>query len=94
MALCYVAKFRGNGYPVNHRYHTIITLRSVGQVECELTFVGLLVLQNTLKPETSPVIRQLMSAKIRTVMVTGLSYLYPSSYGYWSVFILATQLWL
>ncbi|KAK3865299.1 hypothetical protein Pcinc_029091 [Petrolisthes cinctipes] len=41
------------------------------QVECELSFVGLLVLQNTLKPETSPVIRQLMSANIRTVMVTG-----------------------
>nr|XP_045614574.1 polyamine-transporting ATPase 13A3-like isoform X3 [Procambarus clarkii] len=41
------------------------------QVECDLTFVGLLILQNMLKPETSVVIRQLQRANIRTVMVTG-----------------------
>ncbi|KAK7028908.1 hypothetical protein SK128_015024 [Halocaridina rubra] len=41
------------------------------QVERDLTFVGLLVLQNMLKPETAPVIRQLKDANIRTVMVTG-----------------------
>ncbi|XP_042231974.1 polyamine-transporting ATPase 13A3-like isoform X3 [Homarus americanus] len=41
------------------------------QVECDLTFVGLLILQNMLKPETKPVICQLQKANIRTVMVTG-----------------------
>ncbi|XP_047486397.1 polyamine-transporting ATPase 13A3-like isoform X3 [Penaeus chinensis] len=41
------------------------------QVECDLNFVGLLILQNMLKPETAPVIRQLRAANIRTVMVTG-----------------------
>ncbi|KAG7163306.1 cation-transporting ATPase 13A3-like 1 [Homarus americanus] len=40
-------------------------------VECDLTFVGLLILQNMLKPETKPVICQLQKANIRTVMVTG-----------------------
>ncbi|XP_063886478.1 polyamine-transporting ATPase 13A3-like isoform X4 [Scylla paramamosain] len=41
------------------------------QVEKDLVFVGLLVLQNMLKPETTPVIRKLAKANIRTVMVTG-----------------------
>lgn len=41
------------------------------QVEKDLTFLGLLVMQNTLKPETTPVIKVLKDAKIRCVMVTG-----------------------
>ena len=40
-------------------------------VECELTFLGLLVLENRLKKETTPVITQLKQANIRTIMVTG-----------------------
>ncbi|XP_013403365.2 probable cation-transporting ATPase 13A3 [Lingula anatina] len=40
-------------------------------VECELTFLGLIIMQNSLKPETTPVIRQLKAANIRVVMVTG-----------------------
>ncbi|XP_044255627.1 polyamine-transporting ATPase 13A3-like isoform X1 [Tribolium madens] len=40
-------------------------------VECDLIFLGLLVMQNTLKPETTPIIRLLHDAKIRTVMITG-----------------------
>ncbi|XP_015925261.1 polyamine-transporting ATPase 13A3 isoform X3 [Parasteatoda tepidariorum] len=40
-------------------------------VEKDLTFLGLLILQNTLKPQTTPVIKTLSDAKIRTVMVTG-----------------------
>jgi predicted P-type ATPase len=40
-------------------------------VECDLIFLGLLVMQNTLKPETTPVIRLLHNANIRTVMITG-----------------------
>ncbi|XP_055952712.1 polyamine-transporting ATPase 13A3-like isoform X3 [Argiope bruennichi] len=41
------------------------------QVEKDLTFLGLLIMQNTLKPETTPVIKVLKDAKIRCVMVTG-----------------------
>lgn len=41
------------------------------QMECHLQFLGLLVMHNTLKPETTPVIRQLRAANIRCVMVTG-----------------------
>ncbi|KZS08802.1 putative Cation-transporting ATPase 13A2 [Daphnia magna] len=40
-------------------------------MECNLKFLGLLVMHNTLKPETTPVIRQLRNANIRCVMVTG-----------------------
>jgi len=36
-----------------------------------MIFLGLLVLENRLKPETLPVIRTLKDAAIRTVMVTG-----------------------
>lgn len=41
------------------------------QIEDDLIFEGLIILQNALKPETTPVIRELHAAKIRTVMVTG-----------------------
>ncbi len=40
-------------------------------VECDLNFCGLLVMENKLKPQTSPVIRELQQANIRTVMITG-----------------------
>ncbi|XP_069467226.1 polyamine-transporting ATPase 13A2 isoform X2 [Ambystoma mexicanum] len=39
--------------------------------ESELTFLGLLIMRNVLKPETAPVIHLLRNANIRTVMVTG-----------------------
>lgn len=41
------------------------------QVECKLTFLGLVVLENQLKVETAPVIAALNDANIRTIMVTG-----------------------
>ncbi|XP_061189779.1 polyamine-transporting ATPase 13A3-like [Saccostrea echinata] len=41
------------------------------QVERNLTFLGFLVLENRLKPETTPIIHKLLDADIRTVMVTG-----------------------
>ncbi|XP_076452131.1 polyamine-transporting ATPase 13A3-like isoform X2 [Babylonia areolata] len=41
------------------------------QVECDLTFLGLLVMENRLKPETTPIIHKLLEASIRTIMVTG-----------------------
>lgn len=42
------------------------------EVECDLEFLGLLVMENRLKPETTPVISQLHSANIKTIMVTGM----------------------
>ncbi|XP_070560588.1 polyamine-transporting ATPase 13A3-like isoform X2 [Ptychodera flava] len=50
-----------------HQAHRIAR----NDVECELNFLGLLIMQNTLKPETTPIIHQLKRANIRTVMVTG-----------------------
>ncbi|XP_014662698.1 PREDICTED: LOW QUALITY PROTEIN: probable cation-transporting ATPase 13A3, partial [Priapulus caudatus] len=40
-------------------------------VECDLEFLGLVALENRLKPQTTPVISQLRQANIRTVMITG-----------------------
>ncbi|XP_043926213.1 probable cation-transporting ATPase 13A4 [Protopterus annectens] len=40
-------------------------------VESDLTFLGLLILENRLKPETVPALRELKDARIRTVMITG-----------------------
>lgn len=41
------------------------------ELECNLKLVGLLVLQNKLKPESQPSMKILRKADIRTVMVTG-----------------------
>ncbi|KAJ8254750.1 hypothetical protein GJAV_G00196960 [Gymnothorax javanicus] len=48
-------------------------LRTVNRevIECEMDFLGLLILQNKLKPQTVPVVAELHRANIRTVMVTG-----------------------
>ncbi|NWX96331.1 AT135 ATPase, partial [Nothoprocta ornata] len=40
-------------------------------VESELVFLGLLVMENRLKRETEPVLRELAAARIRSIMVTG-----------------------
>lgn len=41
------------------------------KVQCNLTFLGFLVMQNKLKPQSSHVIQQLRVANIKCVMVTG-----------------------
>ncbi|XP_072383561.1 polyamine-transporting ATPase 13A3-like isoform X2 [Diabrotica undecimpunctata] len=41
------------------------------KIECDLTFLGFLIMHNPLKEETAPVIKILQNANIRTVMVTG-----------------------
>ncbi|XP_005344847.1 probable cation-transporting ATPase 13A5 [Microtus ochrogaster] len=41
------------------------------KVESELTFLGLLIMENRLKKETKPVLKELSEARIRTVMITG-----------------------
>nr|KAF6477152.1 ATPase 13A4 [Molossus molossus] len=50
-------------------HHTTALARD--EVECDLIFLGLLILENRLKEETKPVLEELISAKIRTVMITG-----------------------
>uniref|UniRef100_A0A6A7FU09 Cation-transporting ATPase n=1 Tax=Hirondellea gigas TaxID=1518452 RepID=A0A6A7FU09_9CRUS len=50
-----------------HRVHKV----DREEVECNLQFLGLLVMENRLKQETKVVIQQLHQANIRTVMVTG-----------------------
>ncbi|XP_075058379.1 putative cation-transporting ATPase 13A4 [Mixophyes fleayi] len=40
-------------------------------VESGLEFLGLLILENRMKPETKPVLQELSAANIRTVMITG-----------------------
>ncbi|XP_066097799.1 probable cation-transporting ATPase 13A4 isoform X1 [Saccopteryx bilineata] len=50
-------------------HHTIALTRD--KVESDMAFLGLLVLENRLKEETKPVLEELISARIRTVMVTG-----------------------
>lgn len=41
------------------------------EVETDLCFLGLVVLENRLKPETTGIIAMLRGANIRTIMVTG-----------------------
>ncbi|KAM3930934.1 putative cation-transporting ATPase 13A4 [Leptodactylus fuscus] len=41
------------------------------EIESDLVFLGFLIMENKLKPETKPVLQELMEAKIRTVMITG-----------------------
>ncbi|XP_015912736.2 polyamine-transporting ATPase 13A3 [Parasteatoda tepidariorum] len=41
------------------------------ELECDMQFQGLIVLQNRLKPETVPTLNVLKAADIRTIMVTG-----------------------
>jgi cation-transporting ATPase 13A3/4/5 len=40
-------------------------------VESELQFLGLLIMQNNLKPETADVLKTLRSCEIRAIMATG-----------------------
>ena len=41
-------------------------------IESELTFFGFLIMQNMIKPETTPIINELQNAGLKTVMVTGI----------------------
>lgn len=52
-------------------YLQMLLVLTMLQLENDLNFLGLLIMQNTLKPETAPVIAQLQVAQIRCVMVTG-----------------------
>uniref|UniRef100_A0A8C2TTM3 Cation-transporting ATPase n=1 Tax=Coturnix japonica TaxID=93934 RepID=A0A8C2TTM3_COTJA len=54
-----------------HKYNHVSFLLSREEVESGLEFLGLLVMENRLKPETKPVLRELAAARIRSIMVTG-----------------------
>lgn len=41
------------------------------KIECDLTFLGFVILENRLKPDTCDIINDLSAANIRTIMVTG-----------------------
>lgn len=57
---------------VGHRVTSDLVLpTSRDAVEQELSFLGLLVMRNLLKPQTTPVIQALRRTHIRAVMVTG-----------------------
>ncbi|XP_056003243.1 polyamine-transporting ATPase 13A3-like isoform X2 [Ostrea edulis] len=57
-------------FPTKLKYTKIQRIQRE-QVERNLTFLGFLVMENRLKPETTPIIHKLLDANIRTVMVTG-----------------------
>lgn len=40
-------------------------------IETNMEFLGLIIMQNKIKPETAGVLRDLRQANIRTLMVTG-----------------------
>lgn len=44
------------------------------EVECDLTFAGLVILENRLKDQTTPVIEELQGANMKIIMVTGKVY--------------------
>ncbi|XP_078063972.1 putative cation-transporting ATPase 13A4 [Mustelus asterias] len=54
----------------NSRDITVANLKRE-DVESDLVFLGLLILENKLKPQTIPVLSELSNARIRTVMITG-----------------------
>lgn len=48
-----------------------ITTNIFLKVQCDLIFLGFLVMQNKLKPQSSNIVQQLRTANIKCVMVTG-----------------------
>lgn len=58
--------------PLRVAYTRVMRLQR-SSIERQLQFLGLLVMENRLKPESAPVIELLKKARIRPVMVTGKS---------------------
>ncbi|XP_012635697.2 putative cation-transporting ATPase 13A5 [Microcebus murinus] len=67
------------GFRVIALAHKVLKMGKLLEVEClareevesDLTFLGLLIMENRLKKETKPVLKELSEARIRTVMITG-----------------------
>lgn len=51
-------------------YYKVMSLKREN-IECDLKFLGFVLLNNELKPETIPTIKSLHNARIKTVMATG-----------------------
>ncbi|XP_046445093.1 polyamine-transporting ATPase 13A3-like isoform X2 [Daphnia pulex] len=72
-------EYTRQGFRVIALAHRLVEIRSLHKLqkvqredlENELTFLGLVVLENRLKPDTKAIINQLSDAAVRTVMVTG-----------------------
>lgn len=60
----------GKSLPDNVSWHAATKLTR-DQIESDLDFYGLLVLQNAIKPETTGIINELTQAELTTLMVTG-----------------------
>lgn len=43
------------------------------EIECDLIYAGLVILENRLKDQTTPVIEELQGANMKIVMVTGIA---------------------
>lgn len=65
-----VIALAGKSLPENVSWHAAIKLTRE-QIESDLDFYGLLVLQNAIKPETTGIISELAQADLTTLMVTG-----------------------
>ncbi|NXL84613.1 AT135 ATPase, partial [Alectura lathami] len=71
--------YTSQGFRVIALAHKVLSLgKDVGmsdlereEVESGLAFLGLLIMENRLKPETKPVLQELAAARIRSIMVTG-----------------------
>lgn len=61
------------GYKPLARKMTYAKVQRVSRekIECDLTFLGFVILENRLKPDTCEIINNLSDANIRTIMVTG-----------------------
>lgn len=66
-----VIALAGKSLPSSVSWFTASNKYTRDQIESDLDFYGLLIMQNAMKPETSGIIAELAEAGIRTVMVTG-----------------------
>nr|XP_036880041.1 probable cation-transporting ATPase 13A5 [Manis javanica] len=87
------------GFRVIALAHRALTMGKLSEVESlarekaesELTFLGLLIMENRLKKETKPVLKELSEARIRTVMITVAWGLPPTTARAWEVHIWTLQ---
>jgi cation-transporting P-type ATPase 13A2 len=56
--------------PENFKYRQTQTLKRE-DAECDLEFLGLLIMENKLKPESNGILETLKSSDVRAVMATG-----------------------
>lgn len=54
---------------INGGMHDFVAFRDL--IETNMEFLGLIIMQNKIKPETAGVLQELRQANIRTLMVTG-----------------------